>query len=252
MASLAPPTSGDIKPSQAAPKKVGLALGNLPPKQEGFGKNQYPRTPSRVDPNNPPWPAYRGYHEYSFAHATMGVRLPTILGKAIDDVVKTLNQEWDEEKIVDLTECISRMEDLMDDLHQNVKLRPIIDDGEGDIPLWNREIARYFRGKDFMNAPWLFAEAYKYRRLHECFSLSKYWKDYDVFFRQKCDTFSRSSEAVFELSMRFAQPWKPQDGTPEEQLEAKRLLFHETVQISLWGNACVSSLSQCSIRAWAC
>jgi len=56
-----------------------------------------------------------------------------------------------------------------------------------------------------MNAPWLFAgtllflslfarmkltimisttEAYKYRRLHECFSLSKYWKDYDVFFRQ--------------------------------------------------------------------
>jgi hypothetical protein len=29
-----------------------------------------------------------------------------------------------------------------------------------------------------MNAPWLFAEAYKYRRLHECFSISKYWRDY--------------------------------------------------------------------------
>lgn len=27
-----------------------------------------------------------------------------------------------------------------------------------------------------MNAPWLFAEAYKYRRLRECFSVSKYWK----------------------------------------------------------------------------
>jgi len=36
-----------------------------------------------------------------------------------------------------------------------------------------------------MNAPWVFAEAYKYRRLRECFSVSKYWKDYDVFFRQK-------------------------------------------------------------------
>lgn len=36
-----------------------------------------------------------------------------------------------------------------------------------------------------MNAPWLFAEAYKYRRLHECFSVSKYWGDYDVFYRQK-------------------------------------------------------------------
>ena len=40
-------------------------------------------------------------------------------------------------------------------------------------------------GQTFMNAPWVFAEAYKYRRLRECFSVSKYWKNYDVFFRQK-------------------------------------------------------------------
>jgi hypothetical protein len=72
----------------------------------------------------------------------MGVRLPSILSKAIDDVVKTLNTESDEEKVVDLTECISRMEDLMDDLHNNAKLRPIVDDGEGDIPLWNRAVAK--------------------------------------------------------------------------------------------------------------
>ena len=37
----------------------------------------------------------------------------------------------------------------------------------------------------FMDAPWLVAEAYKYRRLRECFAVSKYWKEYDVFFRQK-------------------------------------------------------------------
>ncbi len=40
-----------------------------------------------------------------------------------------------------------------------------------------------------MNAPWLFAEAYKYRRLQECFSVSKFWKNYDVFFRQKVSTY---------------------------------------------------------------
>lgn len=40
-------------------------------------------------------------------------------------------------------------------------------------------------GKDFMNATWLFAEAYKYRRLRECFTMSKNFADYDVFFRQK-------------------------------------------------------------------
>ncbi|KAH8923345.1 DUF89-domain-containing protein [Atractiella rhizophila] len=229
------------QPLSQAPKK--LLLTSLPPKQKGFGEHLYPRTPSRIDPNNPPWPAYRGYHEYSFAHATMGQRLPTILGKAIDDAVKTLNEEHDEDRMVDMVECIERMEDLMEDMTSNRKLRPIIDDGEGDIPLWNKEIARYFRGKDFMNAPWLFAEAYKYRRLHECFSVSKYWQDYDVFFRQKCETFSRSGQAVFELSLRFAQPFKYAEGNTEEQnTEQRRLLFHELTQVCLWGNSTDLSL----------
>lgn len=152
----------------------------------------------------------------SFAHATMGVRLPTILGKAIEDTVRTLNEQSEEEIITDLVGCIERLEVLMEDLQKNSKhgfvtlflfipspvigtfrssqllftlstdkLRPILDDNEADVSLWNKEIAKYFRGKDFMNAPWLFAEAYKYRRLRESFSMSKHWKDYDVFFRQK-------------------------------------------------------------------
>ena len=104
---------------------------------------------SQVDPNNPPWPAFRGYHEYSFAHATMGVRLPTILGKAIDDTSRTLNEQSDEDKIVDLVQCLERMDLLMADLSGNAKLRPIIDDGEGDVALWNKEIAKYFQGRMF-------------------------------------------------------------------------------------------------------
>lgn len=99
-----------------------------------------------------------------------------------------------------------------------------------------------------MNAPWLFAEAYKYRRLHECFSVSKFWSDYDVFYRQKacahifisshhllilgqCDTFSRSADAVFELSLRFAEPFKISEKlSPAEKLEAERLMFLELTQ----------------------
>jgi len=70
--------------------------------------------------------------------ATMGVRLPTILAKAINDVYVTLNQEYDEERIVDLVRCVERMEELMDDLHKNAQLRPIKDDGAGDVALWNK------------------------------------------------------------------------------------------------------------------
>lgn len=77
----------------------------------------------------------------------MGHRLPTILGKAIDDVIETLNQESEEEKVVDLVQCIERMDKLKEDLHAHARLRPIIDDGEADVALWNKEIAKYFQGE---------------------------------------------------------------------------------------------------------
>lgn len=52
----------------------------------------------------------------------------------------------------------------------------------------------------------------------------------------QCDTFSRSSEAVFELSMRFAEPFTHKaDVTPEEKLEAERLMFLELTQSALLG-----------------
>lgn len=56
----------------------------------------------------------------------MGVRLPTILGKAIDDVWRTLNEQAEEHLILDLLECIERMDVLMTDLSENNKLRFII------------------------------------------------------------------------------------------------------------------------------
>jgi hypothetical protein len=77
----------------------------------------------------------------------MGVRLPTILGKAIEDTIRTLNEQYSEDRVVDLVRCIERMEDLMVDLSGNAKLRPIVDDSEADVALWNKEIAKYFQGE---------------------------------------------------------------------------------------------------------
>ncbi|KAL1737819.1 hypothetical protein HDZ31DRAFT_13603, partial [Schizophyllum fasciatum] len=69
------------------------------------------------------------------------------------------------------------------------------------------------------------------------------WRDYDVFFRQKCDTFSRSNDAVFELSMRFAEPFKIAENLSDaEKLEAERLMFLELTQVCLWGNSTDLSL----------
>ena len=95
----------------------------------------------------------------------MGHRLPTILGKAIDDVIRTLNEQSEEDEIVDLIQCVDRMNVLMVELSKSAKLRPIIDgssdlpwfrcleyadlgipDNEADVALWNKEIAKYFQG----------------------------------------------------------------------------------------------------------
>lgn len=76
----------------------------------------------------------------------MQSRLPTILGKAIEDATRTLNSQSSEERVVDLAHAIDRMGDLMTDLSGNAKLRPIIDDDEADVALWNKEIAKYFQG----------------------------------------------------------------------------------------------------------
>lgn len=76
----------------------------------------------------------------------MGVRLPTILGKAIEDTTRTLNEQSAEDKIVDLVQCIERMGELMADLSGNAQLRPIIDDNEAEVTLWNKAIAKYFQG----------------------------------------------------------------------------------------------------------
>ena len=79
----------------------------------------------------------------------MGHRLPTILEKAIEDVLCTVNTLALEEEIVDLLECVKRMETLKAELESNQSLRSVIDDGEADVALWNKVIAQYFSGKCF-------------------------------------------------------------------------------------------------------
>lgn len=47
----------------------------------------------------------------------------------------------------------------------------------------------------------------------------------------KCDTFARSQDAVFELSMRFAEASESLVGQGEQEAtEKERLMFHELTQ----------------------
>ena len=81
------------------------------------------------------------------------------------------------------------------------------------------------------------------------FALSKHWKGYDVFTRQKMSTFKSSRPAVLELAARYrelaheAETGKGADGKSPQQIEdAEKLLFSEMCEICLWGNATDLSL----------
>ena len=84
--------------------------------------------------------------------------------------------------------------------------------------------------------------------MHTFFSLSDYWKTYDVFSRQKMSTFRSSRPAVIELAAKYkelvSQLEKDLQSTkdPEELDEAERILFTEMYEICLWGNATDLSL----------
>lgn len=87
------------------------------------------------------------------------------------------------------------------------------------------------------------------RRMSTFFALSKHWKGYDVFARQKMATFKSSRPAVLELASRYkelaleAERGKGQDGrTGDEITQKERLLFTEMCEICLWGNATDLSL----------
>ena len=82
------------------------------------------------------------------------------------------------------------------------------------------------------------------RRMNTSFSLSKHWKNYDIFARQKIRTFRSSRPAVLELAARYKDLVTQLQGGKDKALEddAEKLLFTEMCEICLWGNATDLSL----------
>lgn len=86
--------------------------------------------------------------------------------------------------------------------------------------------------------------------MNTVFALSKHWKNYDVFARQKMATFRSSRSAVLELAARYkelilqleSEATTNASRSPEEKNEAEKLLFKEMCEICLWGNATDLSL----------
>ncbi|KAJ5191709.1 uncharacterized protein N7498_010694 [Penicillium cinerascens] len=184
----------------------------------------------------------------SFASVSAHKRWPVIVTGAIDDLHRTVGDVTDDDKAKEGKSIIAKFTTLKYELQHDRQLTPLDDDGESDIASYNKELEQ--RGNpSWHNVAWLYAECYLYRRMETFFALSKHWKGYDVFGRQKLSTFKSSRPAVLELAARYrelaqdAASGKQSEGKSAEEVEqAERLLFSEMCEICLWGNATDLSL----------
>lgn len=180
----------------------------------------------------------------SFAYDSVRKRWPVILTGAIDDVHRTVAQTDNAEKQAEGKKIIEQLGNLKYEVLHDRVLTFIVDDGyPEEIARYNKEIED-LGNPTWLNVPWLFAECYMYRRISTFFSLTKHWKSYDIFARQKMDTFRTSRNAIVELAARYkelvSQLRANKDATYDE--EAEKLLFSEMFEICLWGNATDLSL----------
>ncbi|KAI0095892.1 DUF89-domain-containing protein [Daldinia grandis] len=190
-------------------------------------------------------PPYLTSDKSSFAYISARDRWPVIITQAIDDLYRSVSECEEPEKHNEGKKIIEELARLKYELQHDRQLIPIRDDGAADVAIYNRELEQ-LGTPSWFNIPWLFSECYLYRRLNTSFSLSKHWKTYDVFYRQKIKTFRSSRPAVIELAARYkdlvTQIKHDEKSTSAEHDEAEKILFFEMCEICLWGNATDLSL----------
>ncbi|KAH8663571.1 hypothetical protein BGZ60DRAFT_490266 [Tricladium varicosporioides] len=181
----------------------------------------------------------------SFAYISARDRWPVIITGAIDDVHKAVSETTDDAKRNEGKKIVEDLAKLKYELQHDRKLTPLPDDGQLDVAAYNKELEQ-LGNPSWFNIPWLYAECYLYRRMASSFSLSQYWKSYDVFAKQKMSTFRSSRPAVLELASRYHELIREMghkgDKSEEEIEEAEKILFMEMCEICLWGNATDLSL----------
>ncbi|KAF4344367.1 HRT2-high level expression reduced Ty3 transposition [Fusarium beomiforme] len=190
-------------------------------------------------------PQYRTSDPTSFASESVKKRWPVILTQGIDDVYRAVTKTSDPEKLAEGKKIIEQLASLKYEVEHDRKLSPLPDDGfTEEIETYNKEIEALGPDAHWYDVPWLFSECYLYRRIAAIFRLTEHWKSYDLFARQKMDTFRSSRPAVLELASNYRQLVEQlrADKDSTHDPNAEKTLFQEMFEICLWGNATDLSL----------
>ncbi len=194
---------------------------------------------------DPSVPFYSTGDKTSFAYKSALERWPVIITQVIDDLFRTIGESNSDEKDKEaegkrIIEAIAKLK--YEETHDRA-LVPLESDGQPDIQQYNDEL-NTLHNPTWFSVPWLFSECFLYRRLRILFTRSQYWTNYDPFHRSKDATFRSSGAAVEELAVRHEELLQDlsEKTYAEMKDDARKLLFMEMAQVSLWGNATDLSL----------
>ncbi|KAG9666932.1 DUF89 domain protein, partial [Aureobasidium melanogenum] len=181
--------------------------------------------------------------EGSMAQQTAITRWPNIVQGMIDDVENTAATAGPSQQDTART-IVQSLSKMKNEIAKNQPLSPLNAAYGRDIGGFNTLLAD---GGNYTwhASPWLLAECYMYRRVATIFAASSdpFWKAYDVFKRQKDETFAKSRNAVEELAMRYINVTdKVGFASSPNWSEEQKMLFVEMTQVALWGNATDLSL----------
>ncbi|KFA69150.1 hypothetical protein S40285_00061 [Stachybotrys chlorohalonatus IBT 40285] len=179
----------------------------------------------------------------SFACESVQKRWPIILTGAIDDVYRAIRALDDPEKIQEGKRIVEQIVALKYEVQHDRQLTPVPDDGFPDeVAALNKELEQRGPNAHWHDLPWIFSECYI--RINSFFRLTKHWQSYDVFARQKTNTFRSSRAAVIELAARYREIIQAirADKAVARDPAAEELLFTEMSEVCLWGNATDLSL----------
>ncbi|KAH6670894.1 hypothetical protein F5X68DRAFT_194396 [Plectosphaerella plurivora] len=172
-----------------------------------------------------------------FGFTTARSRWPSILTGVIEDLQRSIADLKDGDKKADGLRLVAEVQDLRDDVVRDSIIKPLTAN-DSIASSYNDELAQR-SPLTWLNSPWMFTECFMFKWLDVIITSSSHWKEYDVFSRQKLDSFRSSRDLVLGLAARYEALV---EAVPSASPQSLKESFMELSEICLWGNVADLSL----------
>ncbi|XP_075212600.1 damage-control phosphatase ARMT1-like isoform X2 [Lycorma delicatula] len=182
----------------------------------------------------------------SFAYKTMKDRLPIILTKIIDGLVREKENVISchgEKAREELKKVIGYISQLKNELQTDKPFTELSLIGT-DAEIWNKHLKDNAKEigviPSYFQTDWMYAECYIYRRLQEAFLNTESLKKFDPFHWQKKEALDSAMRPIKSLAVLLNNIVVKNSNHSKDEIKNNFICL---LKIALWGNKCDLSLS---------